>query len=216
IWWGPHGGGAVTAGAGGIPRLIAEATQARGRVLDRIRTLSPAPGIFQGHPGEWAVAENVEHLVLAQQGAIKPVWGRADGPRRGQPPWTGEAVHRGKSIEQIVAETWAPRQQAPEIATPRRRGPLAYWIVAIQCNQPLLEAVPGALAGLDPAEVVAPHPVSGPWDAGQWLGFWGFPLDLHRQQIEGVVRGPAFPPRWPLRPARGGGGSGQGGHADPC
>jgi hypothetical protein len=78
---------------------------------------------------------------------------------------------RGKSIEQIVKATWAPRQQAPDIATPRRRGPLAYWIVAIQCNQPLLEALPAALAGLDPAEVITPHPVSGPWDAGQWLAF---------------------------------------------
>src|SRR5262249_9621153 len=102
-----HEGGAVTGEAGDIPRLIAEATRARARLLERIRPLSPAQGVFQPDPGEWSIAENVEHLVLAEQGSINRVWAAADGRRRGHPPWTGEAVHRGKSIEQIVADTWA-------------------------------------------------------------------------------------------------------------
>jgi DinB superfamily len=178
---------------GDVPRLIAEATQARVRLLDRIRPLSSAQGSFKADPDEWSIAENVEHLVLAEQGSLNRVWAAADALRRGQPSWSGEPVHRGKSIEQIVAETWAPRQQAPDIATPRRRGPLPFWVVAIECNQPLLEALPAALGGLDPGAVVTPHPVSGPWDAGQWLAFVRFHLDLHRQQIEAVMRAPAFP-----------------------
>lgn len=178
---------------GDIAQLIAAATEARGRLLDRIRPLSSAQGTFKPHPAEWSIAENVEHLVLAEQGSINRVWAAADGLRRAQPVWTGGPIHRGKSIEQIVAETWAPRQQAPDIANPRRRGPLAYWVVAIQCNQPLLEALPTALTGLDPAEVITPHPISGPWDARQWLAFVRFHLDLHRQQIEDVIRAPGFP-----------------------
>jgi hypothetical protein len=176
-----------------IARLIAAATAARTRLLDRVRPLSSAQGAFKPDPAEWSIAENVEHLVLAEQGSLNRVWAAADGLRHGQRAWAGEPVHRGKAIEQIVAETWAPGQQAPDVATPRRRGPLAYWIVAIQCNQPMLEALPAALAGLEPAEVVTPHPVSGPWDAGQWLAFVRFHLDLHRQQIEEVMRTPAFP-----------------------
>jgi hypothetical protein len=176
-----------------ISPMIAEATQARARLLDRIRALSSAQAAFKPHPEEWSIAENVEHLVIAEQGAVNRVWAAADGLRRGQPVWTGEPIHRGKSMEQIVAETWGPRQQAPDIATPRRRGPLGYWILAIECNQPLLDAVPAALAELDPAEVVTPHPISGPWDAGQWLAFVRFHLDLHRQQIEQVMRAPGFP-----------------------
>ena len=176
-----------------IAQLIAAATAARTRLLDRIRDLSAAQGAFKPDPAEWSIAENVEHLVLAEQGSINRVWAAAEGVRHGQRVWSGEPVHRGKSIEEIVAETWASRQQAPDIATPRRRGPLAYWIVAIQCNQPLLEALPPALAGLDPAEVITPHPISGPWDARQWLAFVRFHLDLHRQQIEAVTRAPGFP-----------------------
>jgi DinB superfamily len=176
-----------------IAGLIMEAKEARARLLDRVRVLSSAQGAFKPDPVEWSIAENVEHLVLAEQGAVNRVWAAADGLRRGQPVWTGEPIHRGKSMEQIVTETWVPGQQAPDIATPRRRGPLAYWILAIECNQPMLDAVQAALAELDPAEVVTPHPISGPWDAGQWLAFVRFHLDLHRQQIEHVMRAPGFP-----------------------
>lgn len=176
-----------------IASLIREATQARGRLIDHVRPLSPVQGAFKPDPDTWSIAENVEHLVLAEQGSINRVWAAADALRRGQPAWPGDAVHRGKPIEQVVAETWAPLQQAPDLATPRRRGPLPYWIAAIQCNQPLLEALPSALAGLDPVEVITPHPVSGPWDAGQWLAFVRFHLDLHRAQIEAVMRTPGFP-----------------------
>jgi len=176
-----------------IAELIAAATAARTRLLDRVRGLSTAQGAFKADPAEWSIAENVEHLVLAEQGSINRVWAAAEGLRHGQHVWTGDPVHRGKSIEQVVAETWVPRQQAPDIAAPRRRGPLAYWVVAIRCNQPLLEALPPSLAGLDPVEVVTPHPISGPWDALQWLAFVGFHLDLHRRQIEGILRAPGFP-----------------------
>ena len=176
-----------------ISQLIAAASAARSRLLDRVRGLSTAQGAFKGDAAEWSIAENVEHLVLAEQGSINRVWAAAEGLRHSQPVWSGESVHRGKAIEQIVAETWAPRQQAPDIAAPRRRGPLAYWIVAIECNQRLLEALPVALAGLEPAAVITPHPISGPWDAHQWVTFVRFHLDLHRQQIESVMRAPKFP-----------------------
>jgi hypothetical protein len=109
-----------------IPRLVAAGTAARARLLDRVRPLSSAQGAFKVDPAEWSIAENVEHLVLAEQGSVNRVWAAADGLRRGQPAWSGESIHRGKPIEQIVRETWAPGQKAPDVATPRRRGPLAY------------------------------------------------------------------------------------------
>jgi hypothetical protein len=110
-----------------VAELVAAATEARTRLLDRIRTLSTAQGAFKPEPAEWSIAENVEHLVLAEQGSINRVWAAAESLRHRQQAWSGEPVHRGKSIEQIVADTWATRQQAPDIATPRRRGPLGYW-----------------------------------------------------------------------------------------
>jgi hypothetical protein len=172
---------------------IAEATQARTRLLDFVHAFTPTQAAFKAAPNEWSIAENLEHLVVAEQGSINRVWSAAEAVRAGRPIWTGEAVHRGRSIEEIVKLTWAQGQEAPEIARPRRGGPLSYWIVALRCNQPLLGALPARLEGLDPRDVVTPHPISGPWDADQWLAFVRFHLDLHRSQIEAVTRAAAFP-----------------------
>jgi hypothetical protein len=105
----------------------------------------------------------------------------------------GDAVHRGRTIEDIVKATWVPGQEAPDVARPRRGGPLNYWILALQCNQPLLDALPDRLFGLNSHEVITPHPISGPWDADQWLAFIRFHLDLHRAQIDTVTQTPGFP-----------------------
>jgi hypothetical protein len=71
--------------AGLIAGLIMEAKEARARLLDRVRVLSSPQGAFKPDPVEWSIAENVEHLVLAEQGAVNRVWAAADGLRRGQP-----------------------------------------------------------------------------------------------------------------------------------
>ena len=172
---------------------IAAATGARARLLDFVGALTPAQSSFKAAPNEWSIAENLEHLVVAEQGSINRVWSAADAVRTGRPVWTGEAIHRGRSIEQIVKLTWAQGQEAPAIARPRRGGPLSYWIMALRCNQPLLEALPAQLVGLDPHDVITPHPISGPWDADQWLAFVRFHLDLHGAQIEAVTQAAAFP-----------------------
>jgi hypothetical protein len=177
-----------------VEALIMDATAARHRVLEFAGSFTHAQGLFKPD-GEWSIAENLEHLVLAEQGCINRVWTASEALRAGRPVWTGEAVHRGRSIEEIVRMTWAPRQEAFDVARPRRFGPLSYWIAALRCNQPLLEALPRVLRDLDPEEVVTPHGASGPMDACQWLAFVRFHLDMHREQAESVTRAPGFPGR---------------------
>ena len=124
---------------------IAEATQARQRLLDCLRRFTPAQAAFKPYSSVWSIAENVEHLVLAEQGSVNRVWNAAQALRTGQPVWTGDAVHRGRAIEDIVKVTWVSGQEAPDLARPRRGGPLDYWMLALQCNQPLLDALPDRL-----------------------------------------------------------------------
>jgi len=109
------------------------------------------------------------HLVLAEQGRVNRVWNAAESMQAGKPVWTGDAIHRGRTIEDIVHATWIPGQEAPDLARPRHGGPLSYRILALQCNQPLLESLPTRLRGLDPYEVITPHQISRPWDADQWI-----------------------------------------------
>ena len=58
---------------------------------------------------------------------------------------------------------------------------------------PVLEQLADALRGVDLAEIIYPHPISGPLDAQQRREFLRFHLDRHRDQIIRVRSHAAFP-----------------------
>ncbi|MEJ7681700.1 MAG: hypothetical protein WKG06_28410 [Segetibacter sp.] len=60
------------------------------------------------------------------------MWKAIQGIKTGKPVFTGEDVHRGLSIEEIIEKTWQPKEQVPESAKPRWGGPIQYWINALQ------------------------------------------------------------------------------------
>lgn len=176
-----------------IDALVADVERARRDYLAPLRTLSPAQGEWRPTPETWSAADNTEHLLRAEQAGVSMIWSAADGLRRGRPVWQGETVHRGKSIEDIVAATWAARETAPESARPQWGGPLDYWVAALDAQSPLLARLTDKLAGLDLEQVVHPHPISGPLDAIQRLQFLRFHLDRHREQVAKLLAHPEFP-----------------------
>lgn len=179
-----------------VEGLIAAVADARQRVVAAVAGVSPAQEAFRPGAEAWSLPQVVEHLVLATQAGINLIWRAADGVRR------GEAVHWGRPIEAVIAGTWAltepgPRtwktaERAPENAVPRTGGPLAYWAACLEATQPVLERLPGVLAGLDLQAVVYPHVLSGPLDARQRLEFLRWHLDHHLQQIEEIRAAPGF------------------------
>jgi hypothetical protein len=123
----------------------------------------------------------------AEQSGIIRMWQAADGVRQGAPVWQGEAVHRGKPIETIIAGTWREREIAPPNATPQTNGPLAYWVACLAACEPVLLALGEALDGLDLEAVIAPHFLSGPLDVRQRYEFLRWHMDHHRQQIAEIL-----------------------------
>jgi hypothetical protein len=176
-----------------IQQRIADVAATRERLLDRLQAFSYEQGRFKSGADAWSIAQHVEHLVIAEMGSVRAVWTAAEALRRGQRHWNVEPQFRGRPVEQIVAETWQPGQAAPEFLIPQGSGPLSYWSAALRTNQMLVEALAAVLQGLDPAEIVAPHPISGPLDALQWLAFLRYHLELHREQIEELARSADFP-----------------------
>jgi hypothetical protein len=134
-----------------------------------------------------------EHIVRAEWGGINGMWKAVDGAETGTPAWDGDPCHRGKSIEQIVTETWQEKEQVPPVAAPTWGGPLAFWIAALQANEGVLRALGGALERHDLEAIHYPHPISGPLDMRQRLEFLRFHLDRHRDQVEELKSHPAFP-----------------------
>ena len=169
-----------------IDRLIDEVARARARFLDAVVGLSSAQAAFKPEPTTWSVLEITEHMVRAEEAGVFGMWRALDGYRRGEPMWSGDPVHRGLSIEEVVAQTWQPKEQVPEIAAPRWGGALAYWMARLQSQQVVLEELAQALSGVALEEVIYPHPISGPLDVRQRLAFLRFHLDRHRDQVEAL------------------------------
>ena len=176
-----------------VRALIAEVAMARQRFLDGMRGLTYEQRTFRPAVGEWNAEEVTEHLVRAEQSGVYKIWQAAEGVQRGTPVWQGEPVHRGLSIEEIIARTWQPKEQAPDVAVPQWHGPLAFWVASLAACQVALEPLADVLAGMALAQIIAPHPISGPLDADQRLQFLRWHLDHHRRQVEEIKRSPGYP-----------------------
>jgi hypothetical protein len=107
-----------------LDRLVREVHHARERYLAAVRPLSPTQAHFKPAPEVWSVVENTEHITRAEQGGIYAMWRAIEGIETGDLVWEGEPVHRGKTIEQVVAETWKEKEDVPPIAAPTWGGSL--------------------------------------------------------------------------------------------
>jgi hypothetical protein len=174
-----------------VRRLIDAAALARDRVVRAVERLSPAQAAFKPALDEWSITENVEHLAIVEVRYANRIWAAADGARTGRPLWHGEPIHRGRTIEELVA-TWGPNLQTVDEARPRLGGPLEFWVRALRNGASLIAALEPVLEGLDLEAVIVPHAM-GPMDARQRLGLVRVHLETHLGQIEGVKAAPGYP-----------------------
>jgi hypothetical protein len=176
-----------------VIRLTQVIEQSRDQFLASVANLTFAQATFQPAPDAWSILAITEHIVRAEQSGVMGMWKALDGMRSGAPVWSGEPVHRGLSIEEVVARTWQTKEKVPEIAAPIWGGSLSYWIAMLKAQRVLLQELATALDGYELETILFPHPISGPLDVRQRLEFLRFHLDRHRDQIERVKAHPAFP-----------------------
>ena len=176
-----------------ITPLLEAVAQARARYIAAVSGVSPAQAVFKPTPTRWSILEITEHLVRAEEAGISGMWRALDGYWRGEALWSGDPVHRGLPIEEVVAQTWQPKEQVPDVAAPRWGGSLAYWVATLRSKQGVLEDLAKALAGVALEDVIYPHPISGPLDVRQRLEFLGFHMDRHRLQVEALSGEPGYP-----------------------
>lgn len=175
-----------------VEALVEMVEHAREAMLASVTPLTDAQGAFAPDETVWSVAQNVEHLYLAELSGVTKIWSAADAVRGGQ-PWQQPTPNRGQHIEAVIATTWKEREAAPPIATPHIGGPLSFWVAATHSLTPLLHDVGVRLEGLALDEVVFPHFLSGPLDARQRLEFLRFHIERHQAQIARLMAHPGFP-----------------------
>jgi hypothetical protein len=175
-----------------VDDLTAAVERAREKLLGSVAGFSDAQAAFRPGEGQWSVLEVLEHLYLAEMSGVAKIWGALEALQAGR--GGAEArPNRGRSIEEVVAVTWKPKEAAPEIATPHIGGPLRFWLAAHRSLRPLLADLGAKLQGVDLEAVVFPHFLSGPLDARQRLEFLRFHIERHAGQIVRIRASDGFP-----------------------
>jgi hypothetical protein len=173
--------------------LLDRVASARINFISSASNLKPEQAAFKPSAEEWCITENVEHMFWAEHGGINGMWKTLEAYRKNMPLFTGEKIHHGLGIEQIIARTWKEKEIVPEVARPRLGGPVAFWNLSLQNLQSVLAALADAMEGQPLEDIIHPHPISGPLNVIQRFEFLQFHLDRHRKQIEKIKAHPLFP-----------------------
>jgi hypothetical protein len=175
-----------------VREIVASVYAARTAVLDAVCGLSPEQAAFRLSENDWSTTQILEHLVLAEMSTVSRIWAAAERAQGGE-PWQGSLPNQGRSIEEIVAATWQPREQACEPVSPRLGGSLNAWISALRSLQWVLQDLATAIEDVDLGSIVLPNILSGPLDARQRLEFLRLHLQRHLSQINRLKANKAFP-----------------------
>lgn len=167
-----------------VEKLISEVLASRNRFLDTVRQLSEQEAQWKPSSDVWSVVEITEHLYWAEQGGILGMWRVFQANKNGEKKWEGELIHKGLSVEEIVARTWQPKEKVPAVAAPRLGGPIGFWAASLESLQVQLDALGHALGDVALDSIIHPHPISGPIDIKQKLEFLRFHIDRHHNQVE--------------------------------
>src|SRR5690349_19073139 len=128
--------------------LVESVERARNSVIDSVKDLRPDQASFKPSPDTWSIAENVEHLYLAEISGVTKIWAAADQVRAGI-QWTDARPNHGQSIEAVIDQTWKTKEIAPSIATPHIGGPLSVWISCFKSLRPVLADLAKELERVD-------------------------------------------------------------------
>jgi hypothetical protein len=122
-------------------------------------------------------------LVLAERVGFDLIYTATEKFRAGDPVWSGLSSNEGLSIEEVIENTWKPKEKAPESATPLGKWSLGVWASHLGNCDDLLANLATILADLPLERVIFPHFLCGPLNALQRLEFIRFHLDRHHQQV---------------------------------
>jgi hypothetical protein len=176
-----------------LKQLFQDVEDSRNKYLETVKHMTYEQGIFKPDTKRWSVSQITEHLVLAENGGINNIWKAIEARRTGNSVWTGEHINSDLSIEEVVKLTWREKEESPASADPKLGGPLKFWIISLENCRSLLKAITKELEGEDMRQIIYPHPISGPLDAGQRFEFLRFHIDRHREQVERLTQSRNFP-----------------------
>ncbi|MEA2174377.1 MAG: hypothetical protein QOD00_1969 [Blastocatellia bacterium] len=163
----------------------------RGRLYERVGTLSQEQEQFRPATDEWSVREIVEHLAILEESLSKllrvmlskvEAAARQDGasaePTQAMEPFT---------LDHYIERSLKEKYQAPESVRPSGSLPLSMLLERLRESRALLRSLQPRLEATDLSLSLYPHPVFGPLNAYQWLALIGMHEERHLRQIESHI-----------------------------
>ena len=106
--------------------LLQSIAVARRDFIATVSGLSMEQATFRSSPENWSVTDITEHMFWAEFGGINGMWKALEAVQQNKPLFTGEAVHHGLPVEQIIEKTWREKEDVPETARPRWGGSMEF------------------------------------------------------------------------------------------
>jgi DinB superfamily len=170
-----------------VNQLIQSVQHARQSYLVQIEKVNEVDALWKPSQHEWNVAEITEHLFWAEQGGIFGMWKVLNSIREGRMERNFESRHKYLPIEEIIRQTWQPKEQVPPVAAPRMGGTLAFWRFSLNSLQVVLDGFGQDIQEDELRLQAHPHPISGPMDFQQRLEFLAFHINRHKGQVEELL-----------------------------
>jgi hypothetical protein len=169
-----------------LQKLIEQVEVARENFIQACSGLKYEEANFKSSDDSWSITDIAEHIVRAEWGGLNGIWSAIEGYKRNEPVWSGENYNKGLSIEVIVEKTWQRHQPAPEPARPQWGGPIEFWLTLLKNGKETVAETYRQMEGLDPEEIIYPHPLSGPLNVYQRMEFLRYHMERHQRQIEQI------------------------------
>ena len=169
--------------------LLENLANSRERLLGIVRGLSREQLHYRAAPGQWTVAECVEHIVTVEGVVLQLIQkSLSNGPALGK---RSAMEGRDAALVANVAGRIA-RFQAPEYLTPKGQWPDEQLLQEFDAARHRTREFASSTSA-DLRKHFYAHPVLGELDLYQWLLLIGAHCDRHRAQSEEVMASAGFP-----------------------
>lgn len=172
----------------GLARHLDALDGRRAELLATVRAASPAQRAFRPAENSWSMLDVVEHLVLAEEGALLSL---EKGPR------PGVRVTVRNRVAVVLVRLYLSAGFRARVPAPRVMPQGGVSLEELEGRWATVSAaLRGRLANLQGADLRAPkfrHPVAGWLPPASGFAFLVTHLTHHRRQVDRIRRSPGFP-----------------------
>jgi DinB superfamily len=149
----------------------------RSRLIDRLAGLDAEATLRAPGPGEWSIAQVVDHLLLAEGFTNDFMKARLE-----QAAAAGEATGFPETLERFDPLPPPLGMEAPPPIRPQKELPAQELIEALRAMSERTRESLELLAAVDPRRYRMPHPLFGELDFGQWWVVHAIHYVMHNAQ----------------------------------